>query len=163
MKNQLAVDVESKIPSLLAKWLKSENTSSKESRRLGNKTRIAFGMNHKQYRKTLAVLRERINILERLMSENRWDEIEFDKIPSRAGFIYKNAFARLDIERIKSEKNVVSYADFAKDKNTKVNAAVLNPVDIASQIFGKYSATETERLMWDKYWSCLKDYYNGRE
>lgn len=163
MKNQLALDVECKTPSLLAKWLKSENTSSRESRRLGNKTRIAFGMNHKQYRKTLAVLRERINIVERLMSENRWDEIEFDKIPSRAGIIYKNAFARHDLERVQSEKNVVSYADFAKDKNTKVNATVLNPVDIADQIFRKYNPTETERLMWDKYWSCLKDYYNGRE
>ena len=106
MKNQLALDVECKTPSLLAKWLKSENTSSRESRRLGNKTRIAFGMNHKQYRKTLAVLRERINIVERLMSENRWDEIEFDKIPSRAGMIYKNAFARHDLEREQSEKNV---------------------------------------------------------
>lgn len=163
MKSQLALDVECKTPSLLAKWLKSENTSSKESRILGNKTRIAFGMNHKQYRKTLAVLRERINVLERLMSENRWDEIEFDKIPSRAGMIYKNAFARHDLEREKSEKGVVSYADFAKDKDTKVNAAVLNPVDIADQIFRKYNPTETERLMWDKYWSCLKDYYNGRE
>ena len=27
------------------------------------------------------------------MSENRWDEIEFDKLPSKAGLIYKNAFA----------------------------------------------------------------------
>ena len=163
LKNQLALDVECKTPSLLAKWLKSENTSSRESRRLGNKTRIAFGMNHKQYRKTLAVLRDRINILERLMSENRWDEIEFDKIPSRAGIIYKNAFARHDLERTQSDKEVISYADFAKDKDTKVNATVLNPVDIADQIFRNYNPTETERLMWDKYWSCLKDYYNGRE
>lgn len=163
MKEQLALDVECKTPSLLAKWLKSENTSSKESRILGNKTRVAFGMNHKQYRKTLAVLRERINVLERLMSENRWDEIEFDKIPSRAGLIYKNAFARHDLEREQSEKNVTTYAEFAKSKDTKVNATVLNPVDIADQIFHKHNPTETERLMWDKYWSCLKDYYNGRE
>ena len=163
MKEQLALDVECKTPSLLAKWLKSENTSSKESRILGNKTRVAFGMNHKQQRKTLAVLRERINVLERLMSENRWDEIEFDKIPSRAGLIYKNAFARHDLEREQSEKNVTTYAEFAKSKETKVNATVLNPVDIADQIFRKYNPTETERLMWDKYWSCLKDYYNGRE
>ena len=31
------------------------------------------------------------------MSENRWDEIQFDKIPSKAGLIYKNAFARRDL------------------------------------------------------------------
>lgn len=166
MKNQLALDVSCKTPSLLAKWLKSENTSSQKSRELANKTRITFGMNHKQYRKTLSILRERINVLERLMSENRWDEIEFDKIPSRAGMIYKNAFARHDIERMKQDPTVQSYADFAKDTTTKVNAAVLNPVDIAEQIF-KYGnlskPSETDRLMWDKYWSCLKDYYHGRE
>ena len=105
----------------MAKWLKSENTSSAESRRLANITRQHFGMNHKQYRKTLSVLRNRINIVERLMSENRWDEIEFDKIPSKAGMIYKNAFARHDIERAKSEKEVQTYADFAKDTTKKVN------------------------------------------
>ena len=173
MKEQLALDVECKTPSLLAKWLKSENTSSRESRRLGNKTRIAFGMNHKQYRKTLAVLRERINILERLMSENRWDEIEFDKIPSRAGMIYKNAFARHDLERVQSEKNVVSYADFAKDKDTKVNAKALYPYECVAEalkIFrtGSYwnmrelpALDDTNRLMVNKYWENLTDYFNG--
>lgn len=163
MKNQLALDVSCKTPSLLAKWLKSENTSSQKSRELANKTRIAFGMNHKQYRKTLSILRARINVLERLMSENRWDEVEFDKIPSRAGMIYKNAFARHDIERMKKDPTIQSYADFAKDTTTKVNADVLNPVDIANRIFGGQVRTDTDRAIIDKYWSCLKDYYNGRE
>ena len=163
MKKQLALDVSCKTPSLLAKWLKSENTSSQESRDLATKTRIAFGMNHKQYRKTLSILRQRINILERLMSENRWDEIEFDKIPSRAGMIYKNAFARHDIERMKKNVEVQSYADFAKDDTKKVNADVLNPVDIANRIFGNQVRTDTDRAIIDKYWSCLKDYYHGRE
>ena len=173
MKNQLALDVECKTPSLLAKWLKSENTSSKESRKLGNKTRIAFGMNHKQYRKTLAVLRERINVLERLMSENRWDEIEFDKIPSRAGLIYKNAFARHDLEREQSEKNVATYAEFAKSTETKVNAKTLYPYECVAEalkIFrtGSYwnmrelpALDDTNRLMVNKYWENLTDYFNG--
>lgn len=166
IKEQLALDVQCKTPSLLAKWLKSENTSSKESRKLAQRTREYLGMTHKQYRKTLSILRERINVLERLMSAGKWDEIEFDKIPSRAGIIYKNAFARHDLERAKSEKEVQTYADFAKDATKKVNAEVLNPVDIANKIFS-YSywntPTETDRLMYQKYWDCLKDYYNGRE
>lgn len=161
MKEQLALDVESKTPSLLAKWLKSENTSSRESCMLGNKTRIAFGMNHKQYRKTLAYLRKKINVLERIMSEGRWEDIEFDKIPSKAGLIYKNAFARHEIERVKAD--VMTYSDFAKSADTKVNAKTLNPVEIANQIFSSWHPTEVERLMWDKYWAGLKDYYNGRE
>ena len=80
MKHQLALDVSCKTPSLLAKWLKSENTSSNDSRLLANKTRHYLGMTHKEYRKTLSLLRERIRVVERLMSANRWDEIEFDKI-----------------------------------------------------------------------------------
>ena len=161
-KKQLALDVTCKTPSLLAKWLKSENASSAETKKLANITREHLGMTHKQYRKTLSILRKRINVLERLMSENRWDEIEFDKIPSKAGLIYKNAFARHDIERMKSEKEVQSYADFAKDTTKTVNAKVLNPVDIAHQIFTSWNPSVTNRNMWDKFWANQKDYYNGR-
>ena len=168
MKTQLALDVSCQTPSLLAKWLKSENTSSEKSKALGAKTRKAFGMTARQYRKTLSILRARINVLERLMSAGKWDEIEFDKIPSKAGLIYKNAFARHDLERAKSEKEVQSYADFAKDKTKTVNASVLNPVDIAEKVLGNnwYSnkrLTDTDRAMLDKYWENLPDYYNGRE
>lgn len=172
MKDQLALDVTCETPSLLAKWLKSENTSSMKSRELANKTRIAFGMNHKQYRKTLSTLRERINIVERLMSENRWDEIEFDKIPSRAGMIYKNAFARHDIERMKKNPSVQSYADFAKDDTKKVNAKALYPYECVAEAFKVMSGSnfgyrrqvdldDTTRLMVNKYWDNLADYFNG--
>ena len=71
VKEQLALDVQCKTPSLLAKWLKSENASSKETRKLAMKTRESLGMTHKQYRKTLSILRERINVLERPMSAGR--------------------------------------------------------------------------------------------
>ena len=173
MKDQLALDVECKTPSLLAKWLKSENTSSVESRRLGNITREFFGMSHKQYRKTLSILRERINVLERLMSEGRWDEIEFDKIPSKAGMKYKNAFARHDLERAKNE-NVQTYADFAKDTTKTVNAKALYPYECVHQALnimgnqqgwssrGNHVALDdTQRLMTNKYWDNLADYFNG--
>ena len=156
LKKQFMLDLSCKTPSLLAKWLKSENASSKETKHLAEITRQYFGLSHREYRKALSILRARINVLERLMSQNRWDEIEFDKIPSKAGLIYKNAFARRDILKER-------YQAFAKDKTTKVNAEVLNPVDIANQIFQSYHPNETDRLMWDKYWENLKDYYNGRE
>ena len=167
MKDQLALDVQCKTPSLLAKWMKSENTSSYESRRLGTITRKFLGMNHKQYRKTLSILRERINVLERLMSENRWDEIEFDKIPSKAGMKYKNAFARRDVIKAK-------YEAFAKDVTTKVNAKTLYPYECVAEAvkvmyYGNYysyrqsnvSLSDTNRLMVNKYWDNLADYFNG--
>jgi hypothetical protein len=179
MKQQLMLDVDSKTPSLLAKWLKSENTSSAESRALANKTRAAFGMTHKQYRKTLSILRERINVLECLMSAGKWDEIEFDKIPSKAGFVYRNAFARHDVERMKSMKEVTSYSDFMKDNTTTVNAKALYPYEVVAKAFEfstRYNPyfygyksnlninedlNDTERLAINKYWDNLKDVLNG--
>ena len=107
------------------------------------------------------------------MSENRWDEIEFDKIPSRAGLIYKNAFARHDIERMKLDASVQSYADFAKDTTKTVNAKALYPyecVDKAMKImrsrgwYGRRNDVDmdnTDRLMVNKYWDNLADYFAG--
>ncbi len=174
VKHQLALDVQCKTPSLLAKWMPSENTSSMETRQKAKIVRKYLGMTSKEYRKVLSVLRKRINVLERLMSEGRWDEIEFDKIPSKAGLKYKNAFARHDIERMKTEKNVQSYADFAKSKETKVNADTLYPYEVVAKAIEKMGCVyqygrnksidldDTDRLMINKYWDNLKDYFNGK-
>lgn len=156
IKHQLALDVQCKTPSLLAKWMPSENASSKKTIHLGNITRSYLNMTHKEYRRTLAILRSRINIVEKLMSENRWDEIEFDKIPSKAGLIYKNAFARRDIIKAKFEK-------FAKDETTKVNASTLYPYEVVEKALriNQYRPDETDRAMTNKYWANLADYFNG--
>lgn len=154
MRQQIALDMSCKTPSLLAKWLKSINTSSIESRRLANITREYFGMTHKQYRRTLSILRERINVLEKLMSAGEWDKIEFDKIPSRAGLIYRNAFARRDILRERYEK-------FIMDKNTKVNAKVLYPYECVESALKCRGRDRLERAAINKYWDNLRDYFNG--
>ena len=170
MKHQLALDVQSKTPSLLAKWMKSENTSSKESRKMGRHTRTQLHMTPRQYRKTLSILRERINVLERLMSAQEWDKIEFDKIPSKAGFIYKNAFARHDVERMMAAKGVQSYKDFVQDETKTVNAKDLYPYEIVGEAINvtKYSriVDPTKRAAVNKYWdNYLKSFddftFNG--
>ena len=165
-KDMISVIRDKNAVSLLAKWLPSENTSSQKTRELGAKTRKALGMTCKQYRKSLSILRERINVLERLMSAGQWDKIEFDKIPSRAGMIYRNAFARHDVERMKS--GAQTYEAFAKDDNSKVNAKALYPyecVDAAFKLRGRsyynnVSLEDTQRLMVNKYWDNLADYFN---
>lgn len=161
IKEQLVLDMESKTPSLLAKWLPSENASSHKTRKMAIKVRTYLKMTHKEYRKALAELRKRINIVERLMSENRWDEIEFDKIPSKAGLIYKNAFARRDIIAKK-------YETFAKDKDTKVNAKTLFPYEVVNKVTNNIGywnddvdMSDTDRKMVEKYWENLPDYLKG--
>jgi hypothetical protein len=149
-------------PYVVFKWLKSENTSSYSSRQIAKKTRKTFGLTAKQYRKLLSWGREKFKVLERLMSENRWDEIEFDKIPSKAGIVYRNAFARHDIERMKANKELQSYADFAKDETKTVNADVLNPCDVVHEAFkGSLPLNSTQRTIVNKYWDNLKDYFDG--
>lgn len=152
IKTQLNEDITCKTPSLLGKWMPSENASSAETKRVANIIRTNMGISHKQYRKLLSTLRQRINIVERLMSENRWDEIEFDKIPSKAGIIYKNAFARRDIIAKK-------YETFAKSSDTKVNAATLYPYDVVNKAATANSSVD--RAIVEKYWNNLPDYLNG--
>ena len=159
IKHQLALDIQCKTPSLLAKWMPSQNASNADTKRLGHVLANFLGMTSREYRKTLSILRERINVLERLMSAGRWQDIEFDKIPSKAGLIYRNAFARRDILAKK-------YEAFAKSKDTKVNADALYPHDIAHRAFAMRYNTSLEdptRLMLQKYWDNLKEFYNGRE
>lgn len=174
IKIQLAMDVQSKTPSLLGKWLPSENASSTKTKAMAIKTRKYLNMSARQYRKTLTELRKRINVLECLMSANRWDEIEFDKIPSKAGFKYRNAFARHDVERAKKGKK--TYEEFIKDASTKVNAKTLYPYEVvekAIDLMGSGSGwrycfheevplDNLDRLAINKYWDNLTDYFNGQ-
>ena len=108
------------------------------------------------------------------MSAGEWDKIEFDKIPSRAGLIYKNAFARHDIERQKAGAR--TYENFAKDETTTVNAKALYPYECVAKAMGLmgyggygwygYNHTipmdNTDRLMINKYWANLADYFAGK-
>ena len=142
--------------SLIFKWLPSENASSEKTKELARAIRKSLGITSKQYRKLLSWGRERINVLERLMSSNQWDKISFDRIPSRAGLIYKNAFARRDI--LKAE-----YEHFMRDKSTKVNAKDLYPHEIAHRAFYTDSSDEVNRLALQKYWDNLPNYYGNKK
>lgn len=144
---------------LVYKWMPSINTSSADTRARGRKFAREFGLTEREYRKMLTEGRKACNLVESLMSQNHWDQIAFDKLPSRAGLLYKNAFMR-------REETKARYAEFMSSEKTKVNASVLNPVEIAHQIFnyrGWNQPSETERNAWQKYWDNLKDYYNGHE
>lgn len=157
IKDLLTLDISCKAPSLLAKWLPSENASSSTTKHYARMIKNYLGMTSKQYRKTLSYLREKINIVERLMSLGEWDKIEFDKIPSKAGIKYKNAFARRDMIAKK-------YETFAKSENTKVNAKTLYPYEVVEKAerCWSYSMDNIDRLMVNKYWANLADYFNGK-
>ena len=151
---QLVRDLNCSTPSLLGKWCPSVNGSSRETRRVARKIVNAFGVTEKQYRQALSLLRSRINIVEKLMSENKWDEISFDGIPSKAGLKYSHAFQTRDETRER-------YADFINSKKTKVNAAALFPYEVVNKAIQISGNDKIARNVVDKYWDNLPDYFNG--
>lgn len=154
-------------PSLLAKWLPSANASSRETKQLANLVMNYFGISPRNYRKSLSYLRRKIRLVETQMSQNEWDTIQYDKLPSKAGMKYSKAFARHDEKR---------YSAFMNSKTTKVNAGTLYPVDVVHKVINNMSCewsypkgyyncvfrgSDTEYAMINKYWDNLTDYFNG--
>lgn len=140
---------------LVYKWMPSINASSHISRVRGGKFAHEFGMTERQYRKMLSEGRKVCNLVETLMSQNEWNQIQFDRLPSRAGLLYSKAFAR-------REETKARYAEFMSNRNTKVNAKSLYPYDVVRKAREIGWRTQgTERLAINKYWDNLNDYFNG--
>jgi hypothetical protein len=140
--------------SLLGKWCPSINTSSKDSKRLGRKIATYLKLSEKQYRKTLTSLRNRIKIVETLMCAKEWSEIDYSKVPSRAAFMYRKAFAKQDAERY------AAYLEAVEKGETKINAATLYPYDIVNQYL--YKGAKDDKTI-DLQWAALPNYMEGNE
>jgi len=136
IRNQWKQDLAAEHPSLLGKWLKSENTSSKLSRALGARTREALGLSPRVYRKQLASLRCQINVVEQKMCANQWDRVEYERVPSRASLIYRRAFGRHD------ETRYQAYLEAVKTGEKKIQTGTLFPYDLVRIVRqGEYSPT----------------------
>ena len=165
IKKQLSKDLESENPSLLAKWMPSENTSSSTTRRNATITRKYLKMSPKTYRKTLTKLRKKINIVETKLCENNYKDIEYDKLPSGAGLKYKDAFFRHDEER---------YSQFIEDVSngkTKINSSTLFPYELvreAENFIYDCNNFETisyndKRTLLNEMWKALPDYVGNND
>lgn len=144
---QLTEDVESDTPTLLAKWMPSENTSSKTTRALARGMMKALGYSSKKYRQTLSKLRAKIKLVEQEMSKKEWSAIDYSKVPSQASLKYRKAFGRNDFERYSKflEKVVKGEA--------KINTSTLYPY----QVYNVAGSATAEAL-----WANLPDYTDGR-
>lgn len=159
IRKQLTADVlamkKGESVSLLAKWLKSENTSSKESRRLGNKTREALGFSSKKYRKVLVALRKHIDVLETKMCAGEWDKINYEKVPSKASLNYKKAFGKHDQERY------AAYLAAVEKGEAKMNAGAVYPYEVLEKIVAANTAQEIQAL--DLLWKNMPNWLEGNE
>ena len=88
--------------SLLAKWMPSNNTSSKEKRSEAVILQSLLHLRAREYRKTLSNLREHLAVVDRKASLNQWNDINYNHVPSKANLKYRNTFLKHDEERRKA-------------------------------------------------------------
>lgn len=141
--------------SLLAKWLPSENASSRKTQNLARKVISRLSISPKKYRQLLSTLRAQLKIVEKYMSAKEWNKINYSGVPSYAMKNYRNAFCRHDAERFGEFINSV------KKGEKKINASTLFPYDIIHQYTNNqnwgFSANNYDEVL-EQQWKALPDY-----
>ena len=144
--------------SLLAKWLKSADASSKATRELGILTAKGLNMTVYDYKRRVKALRKYIGIVESKMSSGEWSEIAYDEVPSRAMMNYRDAFTRHD------PKGFASFLNAVNKGETKINASTLYPYDIlekynwySSYGWGNRQVVKEDAAL-EAQWKALPDY-----
>lgn len=162
IKDQLMKDIASNKPSLMAKWLPSINTSSAQTRALAKWLVGKLPVSPVVYRKTLSKLREKIRVLEALISRKKWDKVNYEQVPSNASLKYRKAFKRNDGERYKN------YLASVEKGEKKINATTLFPYDLISKVlqkrgYGSIYMDATERKSLDLLWKNLPDFFKDKK
>jgi hypothetical protein len=156
--------------SLLAKWLKSVNTSSEESRHLGKYTANALGYSERDYRRMLSYLRTALGnaVVETKMSANNWGEIDFEKVCSKAMSNSRKAFSKHDGERFGA------YIEAVKHGDAVIHSSTLYPYDIFEKMgfqegnrWDRNGSASFEFSSWDNVlqaqWDALPNYIEDGE
>lgn len=152
---------EGKSISLLAKWMPSINTSSGKSRALARKIMEDFiqrGMhfNDKIYRKSIAQMREYINVVERKMSDNNFDKIDYRTVPSKANLLYANSFLKHDLERR------TEFLESLNNGEEKINAKILYPHELFIRAL-HVDDDENAIMLLNNMWKQFPDLVGGQK
>jgi len=111
---------ENKPVSLLGKWLPSIKTHNKKNY-FAVKLAKKLNLTEKEYRKILSKLRDRLNIVEKHITNKEYEKIEYISVPSKAMVKYKNLFFTKDEVRFKE------FIEELKDsKKTKYDNLFMN-------------------------------------
>lgn len=132
--------------SLCAKWVPSESKALDNKLGMNKKLSKHMKLTPAQLRKTyLAPLRRHLDVLERRMCANEWDEIDFGKVPSVAMHIHGKPGKAF--EKHLKDKFLEWKGKLAKGE-TKVNAAVLFPHQVVSEYFSRSSVDDLLEAQW---------------
>ncbi len=148
--------------SLLGKWVKTADASSEKTRKLGIKTAQKLGLTVYDYKRQYRALRKHIGVIEQLMSQNRWDEIKYPEVPSRAMTLYRNAFKRHDRERFDQ------YIEKVTNGEETIHSGTLYPYDLVKKYIdlgswsGRFARTP-DPVVEAQWQQMLKDYGESLE
>ena len=142
--------------SLLAKWMPSNNTSSKQKRSEAVILQSLLHLSAREYRKTLSRLREYLAVVDRKASLNQWNDINYNHVPSKSNVKYRNAFLKHDEER-----RQVYLASLEKgDDSVKINANSMFLYDIVQAYVKADSCWDSSLNPYDE---TLEQLWNDQE
>lgn len=156
---QLTSDNRSDHPSLLAKWMPSENASSKDTVKLANKWINALGMSKREYRKMLVTLRRKIVLVESLMSAQAFGDINYEHVPSKAAKLYRKAF---------NKRDGVRYGEYIAAVNKgekKISAGAIYPYELIGMYVDakEYSRSADIDATLEAQWKALPNYAESED
>ena len=142
--------------SLLAKWMPSNNTSSKQKRSEAVILQSLLHLSAREYRKTLSRLSEYLAVVDRKASLNQWNDINYNHVPSKSNVKYRNAFLKHDEER-----RQVYLASLEKgDDSVKINANSMFLYDIVQAYVKADSCWDSSLNPYDE---TLEQLWNDQE
>lgn len=144
--------------SLLAKWMPSENATSKDTKRYARVFIEGFKTTPRKYRIMLTALRKYLNVVERKMSAREWSNINYGTVPAKAALRYADAFAKHD------EDGYINYLEKVAMGECKVNAGSLYPVDVIHKVMESYrkNISRKDRVLLNAMWNSLPNYLEGK-
>jgi len=133
--------------SLSAKWAPTEKHA--DDREYEFAKRLAFLIypddkvtcSLKKYRLLLKKLRSNINIVENLMSHDRWTEIDYSKVPAKSHLLHTEAFKKHDSERYEK------YICDLKEKKTEIKSTGIQPHELVKPFLNGYMKLENEETI----------------
>ena len=151
---------ENKPITLLAKWMPSENASSKETKRLARYFREKFELPPKVYRQLLSDLRGYLSVVEHRISKEEYSKINYESVPSKANLRYGDLFLKKDYKRRQE------FLTSLEKGEAKVKSQTLYPSDVVSyarnkcvdRYDNKKSNCLSEENLAKGMWEGLKDF-----
>ena len=151
IKKQLKEDENSETPSLMAKWMPSHRThniKNETAKRLIKKLRIT----EKEYRLTLTKIRKKLKLIENNLTKRDYENIDFEKVPTKAMLKYKECFRR------NCNEKYTEYLRAIEKGEKKINTTGLYCYEIVRNII---LGLPVDRKLLNAMWENQKDILNG--